>query len=648
MIPVRKRLLSLVFFYVFFPLFLVLCWVNLSFYRATQAEGENQMNSLAGIASAQLTMLFREVAREAEAFAQQPLLARKLVESSEGLKHLRPANPGAPVTEDQMSALFNFARSSHPEMRDFVLIDNLGQPVDASGATPKPDYSKEDWFRTLFTDPDIGSVILPISSNDTFSVAAVVKDFGRPGDNRLGIVLSSVSVKVMMGGLPPGLVPDGEGFALLVPGKWHLLGGHGMKEEEMSALIGFIRNRSALEGRFAGIAFRVFPGAKELGTSGKTNLVVMRKNAEATGRANFRMLLVLSLSLLALFLITTLAHLSVKRINQDTEDLVNAGTWLLHQVRGEDKVPASLLTGLTNNSLHDEILSWQAGYKQSIADDIEAYAFENKRDLFLARDFQLAYMARPFPPIPAMPLPGRLRLKFAHRYKPALAIGGDFFEILNLTPETGGVFIADVMGHGTRSALITSILRSILADSKPQGGNARNFLRETNRKFSAILNSINMDIPLFASAFYFVADCTARVATFSTAGHPAPFHLRRQSNLLETLKVSEPHGPALGIMPDEDYTGGSSRLMPGDTFIFYTDGVYECFNPRGEEFGLQNLEKTIRRLMHRSPDEILQGIMDALADFSGGTILHDDICMLAVEVEEDLPTLNARGTAAGA
>jgi serine phosphatase RsbU (regulator of sigma subunit) len=253
-----------------------------------------------------------------------------------------------------------------------------------------------------------------------------------------------------------------------------------------------------------------------------------------------------------------------------------------------------------------------------------------QRDLDLAKDFQRAYLERPYPKIPAMHIEGRLRLEFYHRYKPQLALGGDFFDIITLGPDCAGVFVADVMGHGTRSALITSILRTLIGDLIQQGRNARHFISEMNKQFCGLLKSVPS--PLFASAFHFVADTTARVATFSSAGHPAPFHIRRSLGRISRLEVPEPRGAALGLLPREEFTGGHCRLIPGDVFFFFTDGVYEAHNRQGEEFGMGRLESVLRTLMYKEMPYIVDGVMDALVEFVGDEPVADDICMVSVEV----------------
>lgn len=324
----------------------------------------------------------------------------------------------------------------------------------------------------------------------------------------------------------------------------------------------------------------------------------------------------------------------------DLGDVVCAGDWILNIADGRSplgtKDKEELFQFLDpdrsyaiRNNL-DEWLSYiQHLYKTS---DEKMPEGELKRDLELAKEFQQAYLNRPYPKIPAVHVEGRLRLEFYHRYEPALALGGDFYDVMTLAPDCAGVFIADVMGHGTRSALITSIIRTLLGDLRHQGRNAPYFLTELNKQFVDMLKTVPH--PLFASAYYFVPDTTARVATFSSAGHPAPFLVRSHVGRISRLDVPPPRGSALGLIPNEQFTGGHVRLHPGDIFIFFTDGVYEAPNEQGEEFGIHRVEKVLQKEMYSGARIMVDSIMKSLRTFVGNIPLNDDICIVAVEVTE--------------
>lgn len=265
-----------------------------------------------------------------------------------------------------------------------------------------------------------------------------------------------------------------------------------------------------------------------------------------------------------------------------------------------------------------------------LPDPREAADEELRRDQALASEFQQAFLSRPYPQIPAIHVPGRLRLVFAHSYQPAMAVGGDFFNIEAVGPDAAGVFVADVMGHGTRSALITAILRTLLNELQPQGRNASHFLRLINQRFCSLLRGL--PFTFFASACYLVADTTARVATFATAGHPPPFFLRRHLGEVSRVGMPAPRGAALGVMPELEFGALPVRIQHGDGFIFFTDGLYEVMNAEGEEFGLQRVEEVLRANIYKPGQEILDALRAAVRGFVGPVPPHDDICVVSADV----------------
>ncbi|MEM7391016.1 MAG: PP2C family protein-serine/threonine phosphatase, partial [Verrucomicrobiota bacterium] len=312
---------------------------------------------------------------------------------------------------------------------------------------------------------------------------------------------------------------------------------------------------------------------------------------------------------------------SVQRAHKSQNDSFKMST----DVSAYLTTPRFRTTGVKQD-LDNWFRATQREFRQQQSDQDE----EVSKDLDVAHEFQMAYLNRPYPKIPEVHVRGRPRLQFYHRYNPALALGGDFFNILPLGPDCACVMIADVMGHGTRSALITSILRTLMSDLSHQGRNARHLMTEMNKQFYDMLKTIPN--PLFASAFYFVADLTSKAGTFASAGHPAPFHLRRSAGKIAQMKVPEPHGAALGVIPDEEYSGGHCRLIPGDVFIFFTDGVMDVNNPQFEEFGLKRLEDVIRKNAFKEVEGIVDTIFEELFNFADSEPIMDDLCVVALEV----------------
>lgn len=328
-----------------------------------------------------------------------------------------------------------------------------------------------------------------------------------------------------------------------------------------------------------------------------------------------------------------------RRLREKVSRVLAAGIWALERVTKQPvDLPAEWRDQVLERDLRKGFEDWRKSEEDSWRAQRNSRVDELERDLQLARDFQRAYLERPYPKVPTVHIKGRLRLEFCHLYEPALILGGDFFDIFTPDNGCGGIMIADVMGHGTRSALITAVLRALIQDLSRQGRNARHFMTEMNRQFYNILK--NLPEPLFVSGFYMLADTTARVATYSTAGHPAPFLVHRATHAVRRLQVPEPRGAALGVIEHEAYTAGQVRLTDGDVFIFFTDGVCEAANADGELFGVERMEKVLQNLCANSAQEMIAGMLQAVHDFAGDEPLADDICLVAVNVttkEESKP-----------
>lgn len=349
-------------------------------------------------------------------------------------------------------------------------------------------------------------------------------------------------------------------------------------------------------------------------------------------------ILVVSLSLA--YIVYRVMRKSIdKRLSNPYHELLEAGDWLMQTAFEQDPTLTSISddeqadeVGVKLTPVQQRLEEWFYDMRRELEAGLTAHVETMERDLELAKDFQRSLLERPYPQVPSVHVEGHLRLSFHHCYQPASALGGDFFDILKLGPDSAGVFIADVMGHGTRSALITSILRTLIGDLMSQGGNARHFLTEMNKQFCELLE--NVPDFLFASAFYFVADTTSRIATFATAGHPSPFLMRSKVGKVHRLEVPPPMGAALGLIPDESFTAGHCRLNPGDVFIFYTDGVYEAANHKGEEYGIQRMEKALNALRYKNVREIVDGLLESVMAFCGDQPVADDICIIGVEVND--------------
>lgn len=221
---------------------------------------------------------------------------------------------------------------------------------------------------------------------------------------------------------------------------------------------------------------------------------------------------------------------------------------------------------------------------------------------------------------------GHDQIQTAGYCRPAQTVGGDYYDYLTLGPDRMGLIITDVMGHGFHSAMFVAMVRSCLqtqirhADSVP-----------------AVMNSIRQTVEhlhaeIYMSMCYAVINTTSRTMSYANAGHPFPLHYRYHANRLETLEST---CIPLGLMPEMPFPSGYVKRRkwdPGDVLLFYSDGVTEAVNSKGEEFGEQRLHDLFAEHVHKSPDELKQIILDEITVFCDDTPQNDDITLVVVQV----------------
>lgn len=264
------------------------------------------------------------------------------------------------------------------------------------------------------------------------------------------------------------------------------------------------------------------------------------------------------------------------------------------------------------------------------AEELREKNAEIEDDLEMAREVQQAFLPQQFPSFPRAVSAKDSALRFVSRYLPTMTLGGDFFHVISLSDSRAGVFICDVMGHGVRAALVTAIQRTLVEELHELADRPGEFLTQMNASLRSILRRTKS--PLFASAFYLVADLASGTLSYANAGHPRPVHLRRDRGTLEMLAEGKP-GPALGVFDDSAYVTRETPLEPRDLVILLTDGLYEVENAQGElsDFGL--LRRIIEERVQCPTEDLFNEMLAEVRRFSATGGFDDDVCLVGMEVQ---------------
>lgn len=270
-------------------------------------------------------------------------------------------------------------------------------------------------------------------------------------------------------------------------------------------------------------------------------------------------------------------------------------------------------------------------YHRELEAEVEAKTAVIREDLEMAREFQHALMPSGYPEFPPQRVADPLRLGFAHFYQPASTVGGDFFDLIELDEHRTGVLIADVMGHGARSALVTAILRAQVRNHVGAAGEPGEFLGILNRELHEVIERSCQT--LFVTAFFMVLDTAEGKVTWASAGHPPPLRARRGTgNPPQPLWTGARRQLALGLAAEAVYETSNSPIRSGDVFLLYTDGVVEAENPAGKDFGMQRLSSTFDESLDGPLAAMPAKIICEVVSFQKRRHHDDDVCVVAVEV----------------
>jgi sigma-B regulation protein RsbU (phosphoserine phosphatase) len=266
------------------------------------------------------------------------------------------------------------------------------------------------------------------------------------------------------------------------------------------------------------------------------------------------------------------------------------------------------------------------------AEELRRRNEELEQDLGMARELQNALMPRRYPCFPHDASPDDSALHFSHFFNASTEVSGDFFDILELSDTTAGIFICDVMGHGVRAALVAAIVRALVGELRGIGEHPGEFLSRLNEKLSGILKQT--EIPMFASAFYLVADLETGELHYANAGHPDPLCIRHNDGQAHAEALNHcKRGPVLGMFGDAEYGTSHLPITARDMVLLFTDGLFEVEGADGELYDQQSLLQAVNRRANLSADALCGEVLEEIRAFSARHEFDDDVCLVALEVE---------------
>jgi sigma-B regulation protein RsbU (phosphoserine phosphatase) len=239
-----------------------------------------------------------------------------------------------------------------------------------------------------------------------------------------------------------------------------------------------------------------------------------------------------------------------------------------------------------------------------------------ERDLALARELQMRLLPQTLPKV--------AHLELAAKFSPARAIGGDLYDFIPYSLSRLGIVIGDVSGKGAPAAIYAALVSGILRSHAPiEPGPAE------------MLSAVNLSLAerrieaQFVSLIYAVWDDEHRTLLVANSGLPRPVYQHDGKN-----EVIEATGLPLGLFDDADYDEFRFQMKPGDMFVFFSDGILDARNRKGELFGRGRVEKIIAECSAHSADCVVDTLFKAAAEHSAGVETFDDQTVVAIKVKD--------------
>lgn len=288
--------------------------------------------------------------------------------------------------------------------------------------------------------------------------------------------------------------------------------------------------------------------------------------------------------------------------------LVSAAAWLL----------ADIL--VSPSHLHPVFSTWNTlgmfGFFLLFTYLLVAFKNALAQEKQTARKIQTGLLPKSIPHIPGY--------EIAAAWQPADTVAGDYFDVLPLSEQALGLCIADVSGHGLPAALLMSNLQAgvrLLASSSL----APAALGEKLNRL--VCQNVIFADGNFITFFYARLDTETRNLVYVNAGHNPPILVSRG----EKAVYLDRGGLPLGVRAQRQYQQAEVILQPGDRLVLFTDGLVECTNSEGEEFGQKRLVELLFEHRQLEANELKQRVIAAAGEFCQNTYV-DDLTLMVVAV----------------
>ncbi|HEY2957625.1 MAG TPA: SpoIIE family protein phosphatase [Actinomycetota bacterium] len=237
-----------------------------------------------------------------------------------------------------------------------------------------------------------------------------------------------------------------------------------------------------------------------------------------------------------------------------------------------------------------------------------------EQELKVAQLIQQQFLPHALPELPGWHV--------AALYRPARAVGGDFYDFIELPGGLVAIVVGDVTDKGVPAALVMATTHSILRAEAARLVAPAEVLERANDLLVA-----EMPAHMFVTCLYAVLDPASGELRYANAGHNLPY-LRTAGGVSELRATGMP----LGLMPGMRYDEKRATLAAGDGLLLHSDGLAEAHapGPEREMFGFPRLAKLVGE--RDGGEALIDLLLEELARFTGpGWEQEDDVTLVTVQ-----------------
>ncbi len=275
---------------------------------------------------------------------------------------------------------------------------------------------------------------------------------------------------------------------------------------------------------------------------------------------------------------------------------------LIHRIEG-GKIAEEWGIGTIGSNLRGQLLEQERIEREHI-----------EQELRVARRIQQASLPKEAPELEGW--------EISPYYQPAREVGGDFYDFHLLSEGRLGVVVGDATGKGVPAALVMSTTCGMLqlAAQALNSSSPGEVLAQVNETLFA-----RIPANMFVTCFYAILDPKSGSLSYANAGHDLPY-LHRTSGEAEEMRAT---GMPLGLMPGMGYEEKETMLEAGEAALFYTDGLVEAHDAKGQMFGFPRLGALVAD--HGEDRSLGKYLLEELSSFTGeGWEQEDDITLLTL------------------